>query len=83
MYVALILRFTRLLFKSHIPKPPNVPLFRALWSLLDGIWGLLKGSWGCWDIGNFINMLQLALDQFYRARYVQIIKVSTLIFSIP
>ena len=27
-------------------KPPNVPLLRALWSLLDGIWGLLKGSWG-------------------------------------
>ena len=25
---------------------PNVPLLRALWSLLDGIWGLLKGSWG-------------------------------------
>ena len=25
---------------------PNVPLLRALWSLLDGIWGLLKDSWG-------------------------------------
>ena len=24
----------------------NVPLLRALWSLLDGIWGVLKGSWG-------------------------------------
>ena len=24
--------------------PPNVPLLRALWSLLDGIWGSLKGS---------------------------------------
>ena len=28
------------------PRPPNVPLLRAIWSLLDGIWGLLKGSWG-------------------------------------
>ena len=31
------------------PRPPNVPLFRALWSLLDGIWGSLKGSWGVLD----------------------------------
>ena len=31
------------------PRPPNVPLLRALWSLLDGIWGLLKGSWGVLD----------------------------------
>ena len=30
----------------HIPRPPNVPLLRALWSLLNGIWGVLKGSWG-------------------------------------
>ena len=30
----------------YIPTPPNVPLLRALWSLLDGIWGVLKGSWG-------------------------------------
>ena len=28
------------------PRPPNVALLRALWSLLDGIWGVLKGSWG-------------------------------------
>ena len=28
------------------PRPPNVPLLRALWSLLDGIWGISKGSWG-------------------------------------
>ena len=28
------------------PAPPNVPLLRALWSLLDGIRGVLKGSWG-------------------------------------
>ena len=27
-------------------RPPNVPLLRALWSLLDGIWGVLKCSWG-------------------------------------
>ena len=26
--------------------PINVPLLRALWSLLDGIWGVLKGSRG-------------------------------------
>ena len=26
--------------------PPDVPLLRALLSLLDGIWGILKGSWG-------------------------------------
>ena len=32
------------------PTPPNVPLLRALWSLLDGIWGLLKGSWGVLEI---------------------------------
>ena len=30
----------------NLPRPPNVPLLRALWSLLDGIWGVLKGSWG-------------------------------------
>ena len=29
-----------------VPRPPNVPLLRALWSLLDGIWGVLKGSRG-------------------------------------
>ena len=31
---------------AYIPRPPNVPLLRAFWSLLDGIWGSLKGSWG-------------------------------------
>ena len=31
---------------SCCPRPPNVPLLRALWSLLDGIWGVLEGSWG-------------------------------------
>ena len=35
------------LVRGHrIPTPPNVPLLRALWSLLDGIWGLLRGGWG-------------------------------------
>ena len=29
-----------------LPRPPNVPPCRALWSLLGGIWGPLKGSWG-------------------------------------
>ena len=24
---------------------PNVPLLRALWSLLDGTWGVLVDSW--------------------------------------
>ena len=32
--------------KVSIPRSPNVPLRRALWSLLDGIWGVLRGSWG-------------------------------------
>ena len=31
---------------NNSPRPPNVPLLRALWYLLDGIWGLLNGSWG-------------------------------------
>ena len=31
-----------------VPRPPNVALLGALWSLVDGIWGLFKGSWGCW-----------------------------------
>ena len=31
---------------GYLPGPPNVPLLKALWSLLDGIWGSLKGSWG-------------------------------------
>ena len=30
----------------RVPSPANVPLLRALWSLLDGIWGVLKGSGG-------------------------------------
>ena len=29
-----------------LPRAPNIPLLRALWSLLDGTWGVLKGSWG-------------------------------------
>ena len=28
------------------PRPPNVALLRALWSVLDGSWGVLKSSWG-------------------------------------
>ena len=35
-----------MLLRCLIPRPPNVPLLRALWSLLVGIWGILKGSWG-------------------------------------
>ena len=34
-------------------QPPNVALFRALWSLFDGIWGSLKGSWGVLGIDTF------------------------------
>ena len=30
---------------AKLPRLPNVPLVRALWSILDGIWGILKGSW--------------------------------------
>ena len=30
---------------GSIYRPPNAPLLRALWSLLDGIWGIFKGSW--------------------------------------
>ena len=33
------------------PRPPNVALLRALWSLLHGIWGVLKGSWGVLEGG--------------------------------
>ena len=29
-----------------MPRPPNLPLFRALGSLYDGILGVVKGSWG-------------------------------------
>ena len=29
-----------------MPRPPNVPLLRALPSPLDGIWGVLTRSWG-------------------------------------
>ena len=29
-----------------MPRPPNVPLLRALWSLFDGISGILEGSLG-------------------------------------
>ena len=51
---------------SCSPRPPNVPLLRAIWSLLDGIWGLLKGSWGVLgirylkcienDTGNYLSL---------------------------
>ena len=32
--------------RSCMPRPPNRPLLRALWYLLDGICGVLKASWG-------------------------------------
>ena len=39
-------QYVRLLIPISLPRPPNVPLLRASWSLLVGIWGLLKGSSG-------------------------------------
>ena len=39
------------------PRPPNVPLLRALWSLFDGIWGILKGSWGVLACRLFLLMM--------------------------
>ena len=35
------------------PRPPNVPLLRPLWSLLDSIWGVLKGTWGVLDYSQY------------------------------
>ena len=32
--------------RSRAPRPPNVPLLRAFWSLLDDIWSISKASWG-------------------------------------
>ena len=32
--------------QPKLTRPPNVPLFRALRSLLHGIWGVSKSSWG-------------------------------------
>ena len=33
-------------YLTTLLDPPNVPLLRALWSLLDCIWGVVEGSWG-------------------------------------
>ena len=33
-------------FRKVVPTPANIPLLRALRSLLDGSWGVLRGSWG-------------------------------------
>ena len=46
------------------PRPPNVPLLRALWSRLDAIWSLLKGSWGvlgCFDLLRVAESLRTEL----------------------
>ena len=63
-----------------LPAPPNVPLFRALWSSLDGIWGFFKGSWGvlvCFDFpecmvsGSSKPLFQVSLllaSTFFRPR---------------
>ena len=32
--------------QEHLPRPPNVPLLRALWSVSVGIWCVLECSWG-------------------------------------
>ena len=39
------------------PRPPNVPLLGALWSLLVGIWGILKGSWGVLDMVSILGIV--------------------------
>ena len=48
-----------------MPRPPNVPLLGALWSLLDGSWGVLKGSSG---------VLVYDLLQPHRALYTRTVK---------
>ena len=41
-----------------LPRPPNLPLLRALWSPLNGTWGFLQRSWGAGiDLGWFCTVL--------------------------
>ena len=42
--------------------PPNVPLLRPLWSLLDGIWGVLKSSSGVLVYNEVLEPLVQALQ---------------------
>ena len=44
----------------QFPRPGNVPLLRALWSLLNCIWGLLQGSWGVLVHGLMFIFLKLS-----------------------
>ena len=53
----------------YVPRPPNVPLLRALWSLLDGIWGLLKGSWGVLVLRTILYIYPLAPGAARHTRY--------------
>ena len=45
-----------------LPTPPNIPLLRALWSVLDGTWGLLKGSWGVLVHSVIATLLQIDME---------------------
>ena len=46
---------------------PQMPLLRALWSLLDGSWGSLKGSWECWlfRLVGFCSGFSFAASSFW------------------
>ena len=46
----------------EVPRPPNVPLLRALWYLLLGIWGILKGSWGVLVQGTYSRLQSWNMD---------------------
>ena len=49
-----------IVLRNAFPRPPKVPLLRALWSLSDGILGLLKGSRGVLDVTGPDIMLQFS-----------------------
>ena len=61
------------LLKQRIPRPPNVPLLMAFWSLVDGIWGVLQGSWGVlvcsiYDTCSIYLRMGVDLDRILSAR---------------
>ena len=45
-YIEQNFKIPKLDSKQDVPRPPNVPLLRALWSLFDGIRRVLKACWG-------------------------------------
>ena len=64
------------LTKNNSYIPPNVPLLRAFWSLLDGIWGVLKGSWGCWIVTlvttcTIVTATELLCDKYDSCGYLE------------